>query len=75
MEVDPTGALLEADEYTVVEVAEAAAVRTHASNQRYQYCYCVPNMGQMGHKDLIVALGPDNSNTMVVVVDSKDMEV
>ena len=35
MEVHPTVALLEADAYTVVEVPEAVAVRTHASNYRY----------------------------------------
>ena len=71
MEVDPTGALLEAHMYTVVEVLETAAVRTHASNQRYQYCYCGPNMGQMGHEDLMVALGPDTSNAVVVMVDTR----
>ena len=32
-------------------------------------------MGQMGHKDLMVALGPDTSNTVVVVVDTRAMEV
>ena len=35
MEVDPMGDLLEADAYTVVEVLEAAAMRMHASDQRY----------------------------------------
>ena len=71
MEVDPTGALLEVGLYTVVEVSEAAAVRTHASNQRYQCCDCGPNVGQMGHKDLMATLGPDTSNAVVVVVDTR----
>ena len=29
----------------------------------------------MGHEDLIVALGPDISDTVVVIVDTKAMEV
>ena len=45
MEVDPMGAQLEVDVYTVVEVSDVTAVRTHASDQRYRYCYCGPNMG------------------------------
>ena len=68
-------ALLEAGMYTVVEVSDAAIVRTHASDQRYQYCDCGPNVGLMGHKDLMVALGPDTSNAVVVVVDTRAMEV
>ena len=32
-------------------------------------------MGQMGHKDLVVALGPNNGNTMVVTVNNRAMEV
>ena len=32
VELDPIGDLLEADVYTVVEISEAAAVRTHANN-------------------------------------------
>ena len=64
MEVDPTVALLEAGIYTAVEVSDAAVVRTHASEQRYQYCYCGPKVGWMGHEDLMVASGPDTSNTV-----------
>ena len=75
MEVDPTVALLEVGMYTAVEVSDAAIVRTHASDQRYQYCDCGPNMGLMGHEDLMVALGPDTSDAMVVVVDTRAMEV
>ena len=73
--VDPMGDLLEVDAYTVVEVLEAAVVRMHASNQRYWYCDCDPNMGQMGHKDLVVALAPDTSKAVVVMVDNRAMEV
>ena len=75
MEVDPTGALSEVDVYTVVEVSDVTVVRTHASDQRYQYCYCGPNMVLMGHEDLIVALAPNNSNTVVFVVNTRAMEV
>ena len=59
-------ALLEAGMYIVVEVLDTVVVRTHASDQRYWYCYCGPNMGLMGHKDLMVALVPDTSNVVVV---------
>ena len=75
MEVDPTVALLEAGMYTVVEVSDATMIRTHASDQRYQYCDCGPNVGLMGHKDLMLALGPDTSDVVVVVVDTRAMEV
>ena len=68
------GDLLEADAYTVVKVSEAAAVRMHASDQRYRDCDCDPNMGWMGHEDLVVALGPDTSNAVVVVVNTRAME-
>ena len=69
------GALSEAGMYTVVEVSEAVAERTHASYQRYQYGDCDPNAGQMGKEDLMVALGLDTSNKVVVVVDTRVMEV
>ena len=75
MEVDPTVALLEAGMYTAVDVSDAATVRTHASDQRYQYCDCGPKVGLMGHEDLMVALGPDTSDEVVVVVDTRAMEV
>ena len=75
MEVDPTVALLEAGMYTVVEVSDATMIRTHACDQRYQYCDCGPNVGLMGHKDLMLALGPDTSDVVVVVVDTRAMEV
>ena len=55
VEVVPMGSLLEAGVYTVVGVLEAAAVRPHASNYRYQDCCCDPNVGLMGYKDLMVA--------------------
>ena len=32
-------------------------------------------MGLMGHEYLMVALGPDTSNTVVVMVDTRAMEV
>ena len=75
MKVDPMGALLEVGVYTVVEVSEAGAVRMHASDQRYWYCDCDPNLGQMGHEDLMVALGPDTSNAVVVMADTRVIEV
>ena len=68
-------ALLEAAIYTAVEVLDAAMVGTHASDQKYQYCDCGPNVGLMGNEDLIVALGPDSSNAVVVVVDTRAMQV
>ena len=68
-------ALLEAGMYTAVEASDAAMVRTHASDQRYRYCDCGPNMGLMGQKDLMVALGPDTSDIVVVMVDTRAMEV
>ena len=75
VEVDSMVALLEAGMYTAVEVSDAAIVRTHASEESYQYSYCGPSMGQMGHEDLIVALGPDTSNIVVILVDTRAMEV
>ena len=75
MEVDPTVALLEAGMYTAMEVFDAATVRTHTSDQRYLYYYCSLNMGLIGHEDLMVALGPHTSNAVVVVVDTRAIEV
>ena len=69
------GDLLEADAYTVVEVLEFPVVRTHSNNPRYQYCDCDPNVGWMGHKDLVVTLGPNTGNAVVVVVNTRAMEV
>ena len=68
-------ALLEVGMYTAVEVSDAAIVRTHSSEQSYRYCYYGPNVGLMVHEDLKVALGRDTSNTVVVVVDTRAMEV
>ena len=68
-------ALLEAAIYTAEEVLDAAMVRTHASDQKYWYCDCGPNVGLMGNEDLIVALRPDSSNAVVVVVDTRAMQV
>ena len=73
--MDPTVALLEAGMYTAVEVLDAVILRTHASDQRSQYCDCGPNVGWMGRKDLMVALGPNASDTVVVAVDTRAMEV
>ena len=66
--------LLEADAYTVVEVSEAVAARMHSSDMKYQDCDCDPNMGRMGHKDLMITLAPDTSSKVVVVVKTKAME-
>ena len=75
VEVIPTGALLKANTYIVVEVPDAAVVRAHASVPRYRDCCCEPNIGGMGHKDLMVALAPDISSTVVVVVNTRAIEV
>ena len=75
MEIDPTGDLLEADAYIMVEVSEAAVVRMHASVQRYQDCYCDPNVGLMGYEDLMITLVPDTNNVVVVVVNNRAIEV
>ena len=32
-------------------------------------------MVQIGHKDLMVTLGPDTSNSVVVIVDTKAIEI
>ena len=61
------GDLLEADAYTVEEVLDAAVVRACANDPKYRDCYCDPNVGLMGHEDLMVALG-HNINIVVVVV-------
>ena len=75
VKVVPTGALLEANTYTVVEVLEAVAVKMHSSDPRYQYCCYDPNVGLMGHEDLMAILPPNISNTMVVIVNNKATEV
>ena len=75
MEVDPTGDLLEADTYTVVGVSEAVAVRKHSNDPKYQDCCCDPNVGWMGHKDLMVILAPNISNVVVVVFSTRAIEV
>ena len=40
---------------------------------RYRDCYCGPNVGLMGHKDLMVTLEPETSDA--VVVDTRSIEV
>ena len=67
--------LLEADMYIVVEILESEVVRMHANVKRYRDCCCDPNMGRMGHKDLMVALALDISNAVVVVVNTRAIEV
>ena len=69
------GALLEVDTYTVVEVSEAVVVRTHSSDPKYRDCDCDPNVGRMGHQDLVVALGPNICNLIVVLVNTRATEV
>ena len=75
IEVDHMVALVEVDMYTVVVVLDAVAVRTHTSDQKYRDWYCGPSMGLKSHEDLVVALAPDSSTTVVVVVDTRVMEV
>ena len=73
--MNPTGDLLEVDAYTVEEVPDAAVVQAHANDLKYRYCYCDPNVGLMGHKDLMVTLGHIINNAVVVVANIKAMEV
>ena len=75
MEVDPIVGLLEADTYTLVEVSEAVAVRTYSNDPKYLDCYCDPNVGLMGHEDLIVALGHNINIVVVVKANIRAMEV
>ena len=74
VEVNPSGALLESDIYIVVEVSEAVVVRTHSNDLKYRDCDCDPNPGLTGHEDLIVALVPDTSNTVVVSDNTRSIE-
>ena len=69
------GVLLEADTYTVVEVLDDAVVWVCASNPKYQYCYCDPNVGLMGYEDLMVDLGHNIYNMVVDVANIKATEV
>ena len=75
VEVVPTGVLLEVDVYIVVEVLNDAVVQACASDPKYQYCYCDPNMGQMGHEDLMVDLGHNINNAVVVMANIRAIEV
>ena len=75
VEVVPTGALLEADMYTVVEVLEAVAVRMHIRDPKYRDCCCNSNVGWLGHEDLMVILAPNINNIVVVIVDTRATEV
>ena len=69
------GALLEVDIYAVVEVLEAVVVRMHSSDPKYRDCDCDPNVGWMGHKDLMVILAPNINNEVVVMANTRAMEV
>ena len=75
VEVYPTGNLLEADTYIVVEVPNDAVVLACASDPKYQYCYCDPNMGLMCHEDLMVALGHNINNVVVVIANIRAIKV
>ena len=75
MEVDPTGNLLEVDAYIVVEVPDDAVVLACASDLKYRYCYYDPNMGLMGHKDLMVTLGHNIKNVVVVVANIRATKI
>ena len=75
LEVDPMGDLLEADMYTVVEVPDAAVVWACTNDPKYQDCYCDPNVGLMGHEDLMVTLGHNINNAVVVVTNVRATEV
>ena len=69
------GDLLEADAYTVEEVPDAAVVQACANDPKYQDCYYDPNVGLMGHEDLMVALGHNINNAVVVVANIRAIEV
>ena len=69
------GDLLEVDAYTMVKVSEAVVVRMHSSDPKYRDCDCYPNMGLVGHEDLMVALGPNTGNTVMVLVNTGAIEV
>ena len=69
------GDLLKVEAYTVVEVLEAAVLRTHSSDPKYRNCHCDSNMGRMGHEDLVVALAPNINNEVVVMANTRVMEV
>ena len=75
MEVLSTWVLLEVNAYTVMEVLDNAVVQAHVSSLKHRYCYCDPNVGLMGYEDLIVALGHNISNAVVVVVNTRATEV
>ena len=69
------GALLEVDMYTVGEVLEVVLVRMIPVIQNTEIVVVTPTWAQMGHEDLMVALVPDISNAIVVLVNKKDTEV
>ena len=59
----------------MVEVSEAVVVRMHSSDLKYRDCDCDPNIGWIGHENLVVTLGPNTGNAVVVMVDTKATEV
>ena len=69
------GDLLEADAYIVVEVLDDVVVWTRASDLKYWYCCYGANMGLMGHEDLMVDLGHNTNNLVVVVANIRATEV
>ena len=73
--MDPIGDLLEADACIVVEVLDDAVVWACASDPKYQYCCCDPNVGLMGHKDLMVTLKHNINNAVVIVANIRATEV
>ena len=69
------GALLEVDMYALVEVSEAVVVRMHSSDPKYRDCCCAPNVGWMGHKDLMVILATNINNEVVVMANIRAMAI
>ena len=69
--MDPMGDLLEVDAYTVEEVLDTTVVQACTNDPKYRGCYCDPNVGLMGHEDLMVALGHTINNAVVVVASIK----
>ena len=69
------GDLLEADAYTVEEVPDTVVVQACANDPKYRDCNCDPNVGLMGHKDLMVAFGKTINNAVVFKANIRAMEV
>ena len=50
-------------------------MQAHASVPKQRDCCCDTNVGRMGQDNLMVALAPDISNAVVVVVNTRATQV